>query len=111
MWSERDTHPVTRQTRHTKTRQRRTTMFRKSMLASLAITAAALGASASPALAGYSTVAQCTTLSGTAHYAPGLKFKAKPMQETITGTISGCSVYGNPVAGDGTFTATLSAPT
>jgi hypothetical protein len=84
------------------------------------LTALALAAVASSAIAGgtaqagvtpygYVTVLQCTSLSGTAQYTPGLKYGAKAMHEIVTATIAGCSDSNGPIAGTGTFSAVLSS--
>jgi hypothetical protein len=82
-------------------------MLRKPLTA-LAVAGAALSVLAATADAGYSTMEQCTSLSGTVTYSPGLVKNPKAVHAVITGTISGCSGLNGPQAGTGTFTATLS---
>src|SRR5689334_10211072 len=82
----------------------------KSLLSSLALAAVALAATAGIAdarTAGFSTVVQCTSLSGNITYAPGLAKKAQPVNAIVTGTLAGCSQNGAPVAGSGSFFAQL----
>jgi hypothetical protein len=76
----------------------------------LALAAVASASLAGTAQAGYSTVQQCTSLSGTIHYAPALKSAAGAVTETITGTVSGCSGQNGAQPGSGTFFAQLSSP-
>jgi hypothetical protein len=76
----------------------------------LALAAVASASLAGTAQAGYSTVEQCTSLSGTVHYTPSLKKAAGAVTETITGTITGCSGQNGAQAGTGTFFAQLSSP-
>jgi hypothetical protein len=89
--------------------------MRRNILTALALAAVASSAAVGTAQAdvtpnGYVTVAQCTGLSGTAQYTPGLKYGAKAQHEIVTGTLTGCSVGGAPVAGIGAFSAVLSSP-
>src|SRR5690348_7488237 len=81
-------------------------MLRKPLTA-LAVAGAALSVLASTADAGYSTMEQCTSVSGTITYSPGLVKNAKAVHAVINGTISGCSGLNGPQDGTGTFTATL----
>jgi hypothetical protein len=84
--------------------------MKRSILTALALAAVASASLAGTAQAGYSTVEQCTSLSGTIHYAPTLKKAPGAVTETITGTISGCSGQNGAQAGTGTFFAQLSSP-
>jgi hypothetical protein len=88
-------------------------MSRTPKLASLALAATALvsataGTAQAAAPRGYVVVAQCSGLSGTITYTPALRKKVKAVQETISGTLSGCVGQGTPLSGTGTFNATLS---
>jgi hypothetical protein len=88
-------------------------MSRTPITAALALSAAALASlagSVQAAHAGYSAVEQCTAVSGTITYTPGLKKAAKPVSAIVNATISGCSGLNGAQAGDGSFTATLAAP-
>ena len=84
--------------------------MKRSIVTALALAAVASASLAGTAEAGYSTVQQCTALSGTIHYTPSLKKAASAVTETITGTISGCSGQNGAQAGSGTFFAQLSSP-
>ena len=84
--------------------------MQRSLLTALALAAVASASLAGTAQAGYSTVEQCTSLSGSIHYTPSLKKAAGAVTETITGTISGCSGQNGAQAGTGTFFAQLSSP-
>ena len=84
--------------------------MKRSIVTALALAAVASASLAGTAQAGYSTVQQCTSLSGTIHYSPSLKKAAGAVTETITGTISGCSGQNGAQAGSGTFFAQLSSP-
>jgi hypothetical protein len=84
--------------------------MKRTVLTALALAAVASASLAGTAQAGYSTVEQCTSLSGSVHYAPALKNRAGAVTETVTGTISGCSGINGAQAGEGTFFAQLSAP-
>jgi hypothetical protein len=85
--------------------------MKRSLLTALALAAVASASLAGTAQAGYSTVEQCTTLSAQVHYSPNLKKAAGAVNETITGTISGCSGQNGAQDGSGTFFAQLSSPT
>src|SRR4029079_5378815 len=87
-----------------------TPMLRKP-LTTLAVAAAALSALAASAdahTAGYSTVQQCTSLSGTITYTPGLVKNPKAMQTVISGTLDASSGQNGAQPGTGSFFATLS---
>jgi hypothetical protein len=84
--------------------------MKRTIVTALALAAVASASLAGTAQAGYSTVQQCTALSGTIHYAPSLKNAPGAVSETITGTISGCSGQNGAQAGTGTFFAQLSSP-
>jgi hypothetical protein len=75
----------------------------------LAVSVAATG-TAGATTQGYVTYEQCSSLSGTINYNPGLAAKAHAVNAVITGTIAGCSGFNGAQAGTGTFTATLSSP-
>src|SRR4051794_21989436 len=100
--------------RHTvETPQGKAMTMKRTALTALAATAAALSilpAAADAHSAGYSTVQQCTSMSGTITYNPGLVKNPHAANAFINGTISGCSGQNGAQAGTGTFTATLSAP-
>jgi hypothetical protein len=87
--------------------------MKRTILTSLAVAAVSLGslaASADARVAGYSTVEQCTSLSGTITYTPGLVKNGHPVTAILNGTLNGCSGYGTAQAGSGSIVATLSAP-
>jgi len=84
--------------------------MKRSIVTALALAAVASASLAGTAQAGYSTVEQCTSLSGTITYTPGLKAKPGAVNAIITGTISGCSGQSGAQAGTGTFFAQLSSP-
>jgi hypothetical protein len=88
-----------------------TLKMKRTIVTALSLAAVASAALAGTAQAGYSTVEQCTALSGTIHYSPALKKAPGAVTETITGTISGCSGQNGAQAGEGTFFAQLSSPT
>ena len=73
--------------------------------AAVAAPASSNGA-ASPA--GYSPVEICTSLTGMVNVTPGLHKNAKVESAVITGTLDGCSIYGQAQPGQGSFTAHLS---
>jgi hypothetical protein len=89
-------------------------MQRKSLIAALAVAAVAVATAGTQAEAaipqGWVPVIQCTSLSGTAQYTPGLKYAAHANHEIVTGTLAGCSDSAGPIAGVGTFSAVLSSP-
>ena len=84
--------------------------MKRTIVTALSLAAVASAALAGTAQAGYSTVEQCTALSGTIHYSPTLKKAPGAVTETITGTIAGCSGQNGAQAGTGTFFAQLSSP-
>ena len=84
--------------------------MKRTIVTALSLAAVASAALAATAQAGYSTVEQCTSLSGTIHYAPTLKKAPGAVTETITGTITGCSGQNGAQDGTGTFFAQLSSP-
>jgi hypothetical protein len=89
-------------------------MFGKTRIASVAIAAVAATALAAQAAQaapnGYVAVAQCSSLSGTISYHPGLAKKPHAATETISAQLAGCVGEGTPMNGTGTLFATLSAP-
>ena len=72
----------------------------------VAAPAASTNDAASPA--GYSPVEICTSLAGQVTITPGLVKKGKIESAVITGTLDGCTLYGQSQPGQGTFTAHLS---
>jgi hypothetical protein len=84
--------------------------MKRSIITALALAAVASASLAGTAQAGYSTVEQCTALSGTITYTPGLKAAPGAVNAIITGTLSGCSGQNGAQAGTGTFFAQLSSP-
>src|SRR3954452_11207062 len=84
--------------------------MKRSILTALALAAVASASLAGTAQAGYSTVEQCTALSGTITNTPGLKAKPGAVNAIITGTLAGCSGQNGAQAGTGTFFAQLSSP-
>src|SRR4051812_9933466 len=84
--------------------------MKRSIVTALALAAVASASLAGTAQAGYSTVEQCTALSGTITYTPGLKAKPGAVTAVIQGTIAGCSGQNGAQAGTGTFFAQLSSP-
>src|SRR3954451_6046550 len=86
-------------------------MSRTSIFSGLGLAVAvAAAAFTGTAHAGYSTVEQCTAVSGTITYSPALQNTAKPVTAVVNATISGCSGQNGAQAGTGSFNATLSAP-
>ncbi len=89
----------------------RRTVLAVAATSSLLAGAAALSgsASASPVSPnGYVTVQTCTSLAGTVQLTPGLRVKAHAESAVVTGTLDGCSAYGQAQPGQGTFTAIVS---
>jgi len=84
--------------------------MKRSILTALALAAVASASLAGTAQAGYSTVEQCTALSGTITYTPGLKATPGAVSAIVTGTLAGCSGQNGAQAGTGTFFAQLSSP-
>ena len=80
--------------------------------ARLALAAATLGSSAllgggvlaAPAMAGFAPVAQCS-VSAIVTIGPALTKKAHTVGANIQGTVSNCTIDGNPVSGTGSFFA------
>jgi hypothetical protein len=56
---------------------------------------------------GYVTVQGCTSLAGSVTLTPGLRTRAHAETAVVTGTLDGCSSYGQPQPGQGSFTAVV----
>jgi hypothetical protein len=57
---------------------------------------------------GWVTVQSCTSLVGSVTVNPGLRAKAHAETAVVTGTLDGCSSYGQAQPGQGSFTAVVS---
>ena len=57
---------------------------------------------------GWVTVESCTSLVGSVTVNPGLRAKAHAESAVVTGTLDGCSTFGQAQPGQGTFTAVVS---
>jgi hypothetical protein len=64
-------------------------------------------ATGSVAPSGWVTVQQCTSVTGTITYSPGLTGTLTNQTVTLTATLSGCSNLNGAEAGSGTLTASL----
>ena len=94
-----------------------TTTARRAVLASAAGVAVIAGLAGSAVAAdaqqaakpnGFVYVETCTSLSGTVAITPGLKAKAHSETAVVSGTLDGCSSFGSPQPGQGSFTAVVS---
>jgi hypothetical protein len=74
--------------------------------ASPAPVAKAQHAAAKPA--GWVTVQTCTSLAGTVTVNPGLRARTHAETAVVSGTLDGCSSYGQAQPGQGSFTAVVS---
>jgi hypothetical protein len=91
-----------------------TTTARRTVLASaacLTVIAGLAGAADAHNAAqpnGFVYVETCTSLTGTVSITPGLKPKAHSETAVVSGTLDGCSSFGSPQPGQGSFTAVVS---